>query len=81
MTVPVPVESEWPTAEAQPIINQALAEAEADGIIGKAITPYLLEQVSKLSDQRSKEANIALLLNNARVAARVALGLTSAASR
>jgi pseudouridine-5'-phosphate glycosidase len=57
------------------IINQALVEAEADGIIGKAVTPYLLDRVSKLSGQRSKKANIALLLNNARVAAQIALAL------
>lgn len=80
VTVPVPLESEWPAAEAQPIINQALAEAEAEGIIGKAITPYLLDRVSNLSGQRSKKANIALLLNNARVAAQVALRLTAEAS-
>jgi pseudouridine-5'-phosphate glycosidase len=75
VTVPVPVANEWPAAEAQVIINQALVEAEADGIIGKAVTPYLLDRVSKLSGQRSKKANIALLLNNARVAAQIALAL------
>jgi pseudouridine-5'-phosphate glycosidase len=37
--------------------------------------PYLLDRVSKLSGQRSKKANIALLLNNARVAAQIALAL------
>jgi pseudouridine-5'-phosphate glycosidase len=75
VTVPVPAEDEWPAEEAQGIINQALAEAEADGITGKAVTPYLLDRVSKLSDERSKKANIALLLNNARVAAQIALAL------
>jgi len=75
VTVPVPAEDEWPAEEAQGIINQALAEAEADGITGKAVTPYLLDRVSKLSGERSKRANIALLLNNAHVAAQIALAL------
>ncbi len=73
VTVPVPESYEWPAAEAQIIINQALADADAAGISGKAVTPYLLERVSDLSGSRSKKANIALLLNNACVAAQIAL--------
>jgi pseudouridine-5'-phosphate glycosidase len=75
VTVPVPAEDEWPVAEAQQVINQALADAEIRGISGKAVTPFLLERVNTLSGGRSKKANIALLLNNARVAAEVALAL------
>lgn len=75
VTVPVPAADEWPAEEAQIIINQALADAEAAGISGKAVTPYLLERVNQLSGERSKQANIALLLNNARVAAQIALAL------
>ncbi len=75
ITVPVPIEDEWPTAEAQLVIDQALANAEAQHIIGKAVTPYLLGRVSELSGARSQRANISLLLNNARVAARIALAL------
>ncbi len=78
VTVPVPAETEWHTSEAQIIIDQALAHAQAEGITGKAVTPYLLQRVSDLSDGRSKKANIALLLNNARVAAQIALALTEA---
>ncbi len=77
VTVPVPAANEWPAAEAQVIIDQALADAETEGISGKAVTPYLLERVSQLSGKRSKKANIALLLNNARVAAQIALALAS----
>jgi pseudouridine-5'-phosphate glycosidase len=73
VTVPVPIDDEWPSEAAQAVINQALAEAEAEGIIGKAVTPFLLERVSDLSNGRSKKANKALLLNNARVAAEIAL--------
>jgi pseudouridine-5'-phosphate glycosidase len=75
VTVPVPAEAEWPAAEAQAIINQALADADQEGIRGKALTPYLLQRVSDLSGERSKKANIALLLNNARVAAHIARAL------
>jgi pseudouridine-5'-phosphate glycosidase len=75
VTVPVPKADEWPADEAQVIIDRALADADAGGISGKAVTPYLLERVSNLSGERSKKANIALLLNNARVAAQIALAL------
>lgn len=53
-------------------IEKALALADQDGISGNAITPYLLEHVSTLSEGRSMQTNIALLENNARVAAEVA---------
>jgi pseudouridine-5'-phosphate glycosidase len=75
VTVPIPVEAEWPATEAQEIINQALADATEANITGKAVTPYLLQRVSDLSGERSKQANVALLLNNARLAAQIALAL------
>lgn len=75
LAVPVPLEAEWPAAEAQAVIDQALADAAGTRITGKALTPYLLQRVSDLSGERSKKANAALLLNNARLAARVALAL------
>ena len=77
ITVPVPVEDEWPAAEAQTIIDQALRDAEAERITGKVVTPYLLKRVSDLSGARSKKANMALLLNNARLAAQITLALTA----
>jgi pseudouridine-5'-phosphate glycosidase len=72
VTVPVPAADEWPAEEAHLVIEQALADARHKQIIGKAITPYLLQRVSLLSGDRSKQANIALLLNNARLAAEIA---------
>ena len=75
ITVPIPAEDEWPAAEAQIVIDQAIASAEQQGITGKAVTPYLLQRVSDLSGERSKKANIALLLNNARLGAQVAQAL------
>lgn len=75
VVVPVPVAAEWPAAEAQAVISQALAAAERLGISGKAVTPFLLQQVNELSAERSKRANMALLLNNASVAAQIARAL------
>jgi pseudouridine-5'-phosphate glycosidase len=77
ITVPIPPEDEWPAQEAKKVIDQALADAEQQGITGKAVTPYLLQRVSELSGNRSKSANIALLLNNARVGAQIARALVS----
>ena len=77
ITVPVPAGDEWPSSEAQQVINQAIADAQADGISGKAVTPYLLGRVNKLSGGRSQKANIALLLNNAGVAAQIANALAA----
>jgi pseudouridine-5'-phosphate glycosidase len=76
VTAPVPAADEWPAEEAQQIISQALADADASGISGKAITPYLLGRVNVLSGSRSKAANIALLLNNARLGGQVAKALS-----
>ncbi|MCB0211619.1 MAG: pseudouridine-5'-phosphate glycosidase [Anaerolineae bacterium] len=75
VTVPVPEQDEWPAEKAQIIIDQAIAELVAEGIAGKAVTPYLLDRVSTLSGAQSKKANMALLLNNANVAAQIAQAL------
>ncbi|MCB0168426.1 MAG: pseudouridine-5'-phosphate glycosidase [Anaerolineae bacterium] len=77
VTVPVPAKDEWPAAEAQLVIDRAIADAAVNGVVGKAVTPYLLERVSDLSGQQSKKANIALLLNNAQVAAQIAQALVA----
>ena len=55
--------------------ESALAEADAAGIQGKDVTPFLLARVSELTGAASMEANIALLKNNARHAARFAKAL------
>jgi pseudouridine-5'-phosphate glycosidase len=77
IAIPVPAVAEWPSAEAQAVIDEALRDAQAEHITGKAVTPYLLQRVSDLSGERSKKANKALLLNNARLAAQIALALTN----
>ncbi|MEM7545324.1 MAG: pseudouridine-5'-phosphate glycosidase [Pseudomonadota bacterium] len=69
---PVPEVDEIPAAEITPLIEAALARAASDGIGGKAITPYLLGQIVEATGGRSLETNIALLLNNCRLAAEIA---------
>lgn len=76
VTVPVPRAEEWPQAAAQRAIDQAVADADAQGVMGKELTPYLLARISELSGGVSKQANKTLLLNNARVAAQIAVALT-----
>ncbi|EAQ03622.1 indigoidine synthase A family protein [Pseudooceanicola batsensis HTCC2597] len=69
---PVPAEHEIPRDEIEPIITQALEAAERDGIAAKAVTPYLLERIFNLTGGRSLATNIALVRNNARLAAKIA---------
>ncbi|MFN3578192.1 MAG: pseudouridine-5'-phosphate glycosidase [Tabrizicola sp.] len=69
---PIPAEAEIPRAEIMPQIEAALAEAAAQGIAAKAVTPFLLQRILELTEGRSLTANIALVLNNARLAAAIA---------
>jgi pseudouridylate synthase len=73
--VPVPEEYAVAVEDIEPAIQQALKLAEAQHIRGKAITPFLLQHVSELTGGESQKTNIALLENNARVAARIAQAL------
>lgn len=59
------------------MIEQALADASAAGIAGKATTPYLLKRIFELTDGRSLVSNIALVKNNAAVAAAIAVALAA----
>jgi pseudouridine-5'-phosphate glycosidase len=69
---PIPAEAEIPAAEITPHIDAALAEAAAQGIAAKAVTPFLLARIFELTQGRSLAANIALVLSNARLAAAIA---------
>jgi pseudouridine-5'-phosphate glycosidase len=69
---PIPVEAEIARAEIMPVIEAALAEAAAQGVAAKAVTPFLLQRIFELTDGRSLDANIALVLNNARLGAAIA---------
>jgi pseudouridine-5'-phosphate glycosidase len=77
VTVPIPPEDELPSTEAEAAIASALAEAKAQNIKGKQVTPFLLARVSELTGEASLQANMALLLNNARVASAIALALSN----
>ncbi|MDO5614284.1 MAG: pseudouridine-5'-phosphate glycosidase [Paracoccus sp. (in: a-proteobacteria)] len=72
VTNPIPLADEIPLAEITPVVEQALADAEAQGITAKAVTPFLLQRIFELTGGRSLESNIALVLNNARLAAEIA---------
>jgi len=72
VAAPVPAADEIPAAEVLPLIEQAVAEAEAQGIRGKEVTPFLLARLVTLSAERTRRANESLLLNNASIAARIA---------
>lgn len=74
---PIPPEAELPQSEITPHIEAALAEAEAQGIAAKAVTPFLLQRIFELTKGRSLTANIALVLNNARLGAAIARELTA----
>ncbi|HQU67578.1 MAG TPA: pseudouridine-5'-phosphate glycosidase [Albidovulum sp.] len=74
---PIPEAAEIPREEIVPHIERALAEATAQGIAAKAVTPFLLQRIFELTGGRSLEANIALVLNNARLGAAIARALAA----
>jgi pseudouridine-5'-phosphate glycosidase len=72
---PVPEADEIPAAEMAPVIAQAVAEAAAKRVTGKAVTPFLLDAIFHITKGRSLTTNIALVKNNARLAAEIAVAL------
>lgn len=75
LTVPVPKEFEVERGELERILRESLKLAEKQNVSGKEITPFLLAQMSERSAGKTLAANIALLENNARIAAQVAVSL------
>jgi len=75
---PVPLADAISRSEMEPHIAQANKEAHESGIHGKALTPFLLQRISELTLGKSMRANLALLLNNARLAAQIARTLSVA---
>lgn len=69
---PIPAADEIAQNVIGPVIETALAEAQAKGIAAKAVTPFLLDRIFALTEGRSLSANIALVLNNARLGAAIA---------
>lgn len=76
LTVPVPVEFEIELRELEQILAEALKLADENNIGGKEITPFLLGRMSEKSAGKTLAANIALLENNAKIAAQVAVELS-----
>jgi pseudouridine-5'-phosphate glycosidase len=81
VTVPVPEEAELPRELAEEAIERAMTAAREKGIAGKVLTPFLLSEIARLTEGASVEANIALLRNNAAVAARIAGALKGTSQR
>ncbi|HEX6925710.1 MAG TPA: pseudouridine-5'-phosphate glycosidase [Longimicrobiaceae bacterium] len=75
LCVPPPERAALPADMVEQFIAEAMEVASARGITGGALTPFLLEELVRRSGGATLEANVALLLNNARVAARVAVAL------
>lgn len=77
VAVPIPEADEIPSAEIEPAIQQALLDATEQGLRSAEVTPFLLTRIAELTGERSLTANLALLKNNARVAAEIAVALAS----
>jgi pseudouridine-5'-phosphate glycosidase len=76
---PIPEAESLDAATIAGRISEAVAQAERDGVSGKALTPYLLQRIFELTEGRSLKANIALVLNNASVAAELAVAVAARA--
>jgi pseudouridine-5'-phosphate glycosidase len=72
---PIPFAAEIPAAEIEPEILQAVEEVATRGLRSAEVTPFLLSRLAELTGDKSIRANIALLLNNARLAAEIAVAL------
>lgn len=72
---PIPEADELDAGLIEARIAQAIADAEKAGVSRKAVTPYLLQRIFELTDGQSLKANIALVENNAKVAAGIAVAL------
>jgi pseudouridylate synthase len=77
---PPPAELELDAAEVEAWTAEALEAADAAGVIGTALTPYVLAHVARASQGRTLQANVGLIVNNARMAGRLASAVADAAS-
>ncbi|WP_288959942.1 pseudouridine-5'-phosphate glycosidase [uncultured Sulfitobacter sp.] len=74
---PIPVDDEIPAEIMNGYISAAQAEMTAQGVSGKQVTPFFLQRIFELSNGESLKANIALVKNNARLAADIAVAFHS----
>ncbi len=72
ITNPIPEEDSYDPKEIDKAIEEALKDAEKDGIKGKETTPYLLAKITEITGGRSLDANIKLVYNNAKVGGQIA---------
>jgi pseudouridine-5'-phosphate glycosidase len=75
VTVPVPEEFELPSEQLKFVLDNALADAARKNISGRELTPFLLSEMAQLSRGSTLRANVALLENNARIAAQIAAAI------
>jgi pseudouridylate synthase len=75
VAVPIPEDAEIPADELDAVLAAALADCDAAGIVGAAITPFVLARIGEATAGRSVPANLALAEHNARVAAEIAVAL------
>ena len=81
VTVPVPADAEVPGERLETILNESLLEAERQQIAGREVTPFLLSRMQEQSEGATLRANLALLENNARVAAEIARAVSEIESQ
>jgi len=75
LCVPIPHADEIPRAVIEPYIERALHQAATEHVVGRAVTPFVLQRLAEWTDGMTVRANIALLKNNVVVAAQVARAL------
>ncbi len=75
---PAPADRALPRELVEGAVDKAVAQAEAAGVVGKGVTPFLLQRLDNLTGGGSLDANLALLESNARVAATIALAMAAA---
>lgn len=76
---PIPADAEIPRDVIAPVVEAALIEAEQQAIAAKSVTPFLLQRIFEMTEGRSLTANIALVLNNARLGAAIARAMAGKA--
>jgi pseudouridine-5'-phosphate glycosidase len=76
--VPVPAAEALPEADARAAVERALDDAQRSGVLGPALTPWLLARIATLTNGASIRANTALIVNDARVAGELATHLAGA---
>ncbi len=73
---PIPEEYSMDSAQINSVIENAVKEAEENGVKGKDITPFLLDKIQKITEGKSLEANIQLVYNNVKLGAEIAKELS-----